>query len=318
MAQVEGGELLVLQRGRESTQKSTEEASSSANNSRSGWSDGPWWRSGSESRSLGSVGGLVEGTKLARASAEGYANDYYAARGGMEEAAKAATQDLSESNPVRCSDIFLALQAIQHKSDNALFDHGKATASTSESQNSRGLPRGDRGAHLLCNLPPRPHPRHHLLDHHSIHPLAMDLLAQLLRQRLLFLPTSGHRHNHPYRWRRPQRMGRRMARGDIDTRCWRRCTTVCGQEDGCGSQGTTWRKRRWRGGRDMALRMRVEGRGQGFVRCFFPVTLLQALVFVVQWAHVGVAGDISFCHLHMSAGLLYHRMILMISVQGCL
>ena len=86
------------------------------------------------------MGGLVEGTKLARASAEGYANDYYAARGGLEEAAKAATQDLSESNSVRYSDIFLALQAVQHKSDNALFDHGKATASASEPQTAEDSP----------------------------------------------------------------------------------------------------------------------------------------------------------------------------------
>ena len=78
-----------------------------------GWGDGPWWRD-DRSRNIGAVKGLAEGTKLVRVSAESYGNEFYSSRGGLEEAAKRAAEELSESNPVRSSDIFLAIQAISH------------------------------------------------------------------------------------------------------------------------------------------------------------------------------------------------------------
>lgn len=65
--------------------------------------------------------GLSEGTKLARVGAERYAQDYYAAQGGLEEAAKKATEVLSESNPTRSSDIFLDFQAVTHTAPKDLF-----------------------------------------------------------------------------------------------------------------------------------------------------------------------------------------------------
>ena len=120
MAQVEGGDLMVIQRGQESTQRRGEDAGFTSPNS-SGWSDGPWWRQFTEARNLGTVKGLVEGTKLSKVSAESYSNDYFAARGGLEEAAKQATEVLSESNPVRSSDIFLAIQAISQTTPKDLF-----------------------------------------------------------------------------------------------------------------------------------------------------------------------------------------------------
>lgn len=125
MSQVEGGDLLVIQRGHESSQRRSSDVggftgSQSINNS--GWSDGPWWRQTSEkARNLGAVKGLVEGTKLSKVSAETYASEYFTSRGGLEEAAKQATEDLSESNPVRSSDIFLAIQAISHTLPTDLF-----------------------------------------------------------------------------------------------------------------------------------------------------------------------------------------------------
>ena len=70
-----------------------------------------WWRS-ADQRSINAVKGVSEGSKLARASAESYASEYFAPRGGVEEAAKAATETLSKSNPTRNSDIFLAIQAV--------------------------------------------------------------------------------------------------------------------------------------------------------------------------------------------------------------
>lgn len=128
MSQVEGGDLLVIQRGSESRARGRSPSDVGYTGgvlgagSPSSWTDGPWWRDNSSKRDLGSVKGLVEGSKLARANAEAYAHDFFASRGGVEEAAKQATQVLSESNPVRSSDIFLAIQAIsQTQSTKELF-----------------------------------------------------------------------------------------------------------------------------------------------------------------------------------------------------
>lgn len=127
MAQVEGGDLLVIQRGQESAPKRGLDLGTSFSNA--GWQDGPWWRTVTPGtpRSIAAVRGTVEASKLARASAESYATEYFASRGGVEAAAKQATQDLSESNPVRSSDIFLAIQAISQTSSTELFQAGPAT-----------------------------------------------------------------------------------------------------------------------------------------------------------------------------------------------
>jgi hypothetical protein len=119
MAQVEGGDLLVIQRGHESTARRNSEAGYTGGSG--GWSDGPWWRQHNEHRDLGAVKGLIEGTKLVRVSAEAYSNEYFNSHGGLELAAQRATENLSESNPVRSSDIFLAVQAISHNAPEDLF-----------------------------------------------------------------------------------------------------------------------------------------------------------------------------------------------------
>lgn len=77
---------------------------------------------------------MNEGSKLARVGAESYAQEYYANQGGLEEAAKQATETLSETNPVRSSDIFLSFQAINHNASEELF---KGSAS-SESEKLKG------------------------------------------------------------------------------------------------------------------------------------------------------------------------------------
>jgi hypothetical protein len=122
MAQVEGGDLLVIQRGSESTQRSSMEGYRGGGG---GWNDGPWWRH-ADKRDLSTVKGLVEGTKLTRVSAESYADEFFAARGGIEEAAKQATEVLSETNPVRSSDIFIAIQAISYPAPEELFGISKS------------------------------------------------------------------------------------------------------------------------------------------------------------------------------------------------
>ncbi|KAL1297544.1 hypothetical protein AAFC00_006116 [Neodothiora populina] len=143
MSQVEGGDLLVIQRGSESRARSVSDAAykGSVLGGNSGWTDGPWWRDENQIRDIAAIRGVVEGTKLARANAEAYANDFFASRGGIEEAAKQATQVLSESNPVRSSDIFLAIQAITIAGDKSLFqgsplkkDDADATVPTPEEE----------------------------------------------------------------------------------------------------------------------------------------------------------------------------------------
>ncbi|OTA68460.1 hypothetical protein K449DRAFT_323350 [Hypoxylon sp. EC38] len=121
MSQVEGGDLLVIQRGHENTARRSSDAFYKGTSSSAGWRDGPWWRQIDSPRDLGAVKGLVEGTKLCRVSAESYAHDYFAASGGISEAQKRALEPVSEENPVRTSDIFLAVQPIVVDADPALF-----------------------------------------------------------------------------------------------------------------------------------------------------------------------------------------------------
>ncbi|PGH10185.1 hypothetical protein AJ80_07544 [Polytolypa hystricis UAMH7299] len=124
MAQVEGGDLLVVQRGQEAAPRRSGEGGARA--STAGWNDGPWWRevSRDKPRSISAIKGATVATKLARASAEAYATEYFSAKGGLEEAAKQASEILSESNPVRSSDIFLSIQAISQTVSTDLFQAG--------------------------------------------------------------------------------------------------------------------------------------------------------------------------------------------------
>lgn len=128
MSQVEGGDLMVVQRGSEAGPKRSSKEGSRPVGS---WQDGPWWRS-EEQRQLNAVKGLVNGTKLVRASAESYATEYLANKGGVEGAAKKATETLSETNPTRDSEIFLAIQAISQEASTDLFESGAAADKTSQ------------------------------------------------------------------------------------------------------------------------------------------------------------------------------------------
>ncbi len=125
MSQVEGGDLIVVQKGKEASPRRESEHGTSGKPA-SGWNDGPWWRS-ADKTSVNAVKGVVEGSKLARASAEAYSVEHFASRGGVEEAAKLATETLSESNPTRNSDIFLAMQAISQPVPKDLFAAGPSS-----------------------------------------------------------------------------------------------------------------------------------------------------------------------------------------------
>ncbi|RCI12747.1 hypothetical protein L249_0520 [Ophiocordyceps polyrhachis-furcata BCC 54312] len=139
MSQVEGGDLLVVQRGHESGSRRSGDGSA-------GWRDGPWWRQTAPLRSLGVVKGLTEGTKLCRAGAESYASEHYAASGGLERAQVRASEVLSESNPVRTSDLFLAVQAVGTDADKTLFSR---TASAEREQESSTVKEQDEPDELV-------------------------------------------------------------------------------------------------------------------------------------------------------------------------
>lgn len=140
MAQVEGGDLLVVQRGHESGSRKTYDSSA-------GWRDGPWWRHVESTRQLGLVKGMVEGTKLCRAGAEAYAQEFYSSTGGIEQAKVRATEPLSESNPVRTSDLFLAVQAIETEPEQTLFAR---TASASAEKESATIQVASEEENTVC------------------------------------------------------------------------------------------------------------------------------------------------------------------------
>lgn len=152
MAQVEGGDLLVIQRGHESTVRSpTSEKSagffSGGAQSSAGWRDGPWWRDVGSPRDLGLIKGLTEGTKLCRASAEAYSTEYFSTTGGIEGARQRAVEPVDESNPVRSSDLFLAVQAIISDEDKTLF---AGTASAEKEKETSTVLEEDDKDELVC------------------------------------------------------------------------------------------------------------------------------------------------------------------------
>lgn len=203
MAQVEGGDLMVIQRGQESSPRRSSEVGFTGS-SNSGWSDGPWWRQSSEARSLGVVKGLVEGTKLSRVSAESYATDYFASRGGLEEAAKQATEVLNESNPVRSSDIFLSLQAISQTTPPGLF--GGSTIEKSE-----GIQDPEQDPEELISFA--------IYLHDPVHGITFDTITQSLPQKWIewldASPTSDAAESNL-----PAEIAEIVHNGGVDPREW--------------------------------------------------------------------------------------------------
>ncbi|KAF7559244.1 hypothetical protein G7046_g4927 [Stylonectria norvegica] len=141
MSQVEGGDLLVVQRGQESSSRRTNDGSA-------GWHDGPWWRQIDSPRELGLIKGLTDGTKLCRAGAESYASEYFAANGGVELAKVRATEAASESNPVRTSDLFLSVQAISTDEDKTLFARTASAEKEKEKESSSVQNQDDTDDHV--------------------------------------------------------------------------------------------------------------------------------------------------------------------------
>jgi len=215
MAQVEGGDLMVIQRGTE--QKSRGRSGSDVQGYRggvlgtggSGWSDGPWWREEGVTRSLGSVPGLKEGTRLARVSAESYAKEFFDFRGGVEQAAKQATESLSESNPVRSSDIFLAIQALSYPDDEQLFaDDGRADKEASTAEVSVAEPKTEAEESIVFAI--------YLYD--PLHSLSFSALSQPFPQKwAAWLDASSAPNNESGL---PDSIQEIIAAGGLDPREW--------------------------------------------------------------------------------------------------
>ncbi|PHH79652.1 hypothetical protein CDD80_4137 [Ophiocordyceps camponoti-rufipedis] len=183
MSQVEGGDLLVVQRGQESGSRPAGDASA-------GWRDGPWWRQTGSPRALGAVKGMIEGTKLCRAGAESYAAEHYAAAGGLEQAKVRASEDLSESNPVRKSDLFLAVQAISTDADKTLFAR---TASADKDQESSTVKEQDASDELVYLAVFVLDPVHEI----EFSTLSQPMPAKWTRWLDAVTPPSGSAEDHP-------------------------------------------------------------------------------------------------------------------------
>ncbi|KAI9838826.1 MAG: hypothetical protein M1819_004032 [Sarea resinae] len=208
MAQVEGGDLMVIQRGHESSPRRASDVGFTGSSS-TGWSDGPWWRQANERRDIGAVKGLTEGTKLVRASAEAYANDYFASRGGVEEAAKQATEDLSESNPVRSSDIFLAIQAISQTATQELFQG--STAATNEEKDQSVEDPGEKADDLVS---------FGIYLHDPVHGITFQTLSQNIPQKWLDwldAPSQPVEGGEPAL---PEEIAEIIESGGVDPREW--------------------------------------------------------------------------------------------------
>lgn len=175
MSQVEGGDLLIIQRGSESRSRSTSATEQVGyrgavlGSGSSGWTDGPWWRDDGGKRDLGAVSGVKEGTRLARVSAEAYAKEFFEPGGGVEGAAKRATESLSESNPTRSSDIFLAIQAVRYEADKELFAGDARTAAEKTTAEGGDATGDDEGEELVCFA---------LYLHDPLHSLSFATLSQ--------------------------------------------------------------------------------------------------------------------------------------------
>ena len=205
MAQVEGGDLMVIQRGHESSPRRGSEAGYTGS-STVGWNDGPWWRQAVEKRDLGAVKGLVEGTKLARVSAETYATEHFASRGGVEEVARQATEVLDESNPVRSSDIFLAIQAISYRAPADLFGSppkGEKEAAMADPE--------DKPEELVCFA---------IYLHDPIHGITFHTVSQTMPQRWVDWLDSSGASVESNEAQLPEEIAEIINSGGVDPREW--------------------------------------------------------------------------------------------------
>ena len=160
------------------------------------------------------MNGLVEGTKLCRVSAETYAVEFFAAKGGVEEAAKQATQVLSESNPVRSSDIFLALQPMTHDVPAELFAASPTGTSDGEKTTAEGVQEPAEQEEPLMSFA--------IYLHDPIHSIAFSTVSQPVPQRWIdwldaAAPDAEDTGDRP---QLPLEIQEIIASGGVDPREW--------------------------------------------------------------------------------------------------
>jgi hypothetical protein len=207
MSQVEGGDLLVIQKGHESSPRRSSTTGLTSSGTTAGWNDGPWWRSDTP-RSISAVNGAVEGSKLVRASAEGYATEYFASRGGVEEAAKQASEVLNESNPTRNSDIFLAIQAVSQNSPKDFFT--ASSSNTPEKQESAvEAPNSDDEEIAFA-----------IYLHDPIHGIAFHAISQPIPQKWIDWLDAPSSPNDDGTSNLPESIAEIIESGGVDPREW--------------------------------------------------------------------------------------------------
>ena len=188
---------MVIQRGKEASPRRAGDAEVRLT---TGWNDGPWWRS-PDKRAANAVKGVAEGTKLARASAESYASEHFASRGGVEEVAKKAAEVLSESNPTRNSDIFLAIQAITQSTSQELFAASSSSDDTEVVKEAAG-----KNQEVLFAI----------YLHDPIHGIVFSALSQSMpNQWLDWLDASGNADGAL-----PDSIAEIVESGGVDPREW--------------------------------------------------------------------------------------------------
>lgn len=197
---------MVIQRGQESSRRRGSDVNGFTGSSSTGWSDGPWWRQSIEARNLGAVKGLIEGTKLSKVSAESYANDFYTARGGLEKAAQQATEVLSESNPVRSSDIFLSIQAIDHQADKEMFGE-----SPKEKSETGMVDPEDEPEDLIAFA---------IYLHDPIHGITFSTLTQTLPQKWIGWLDASAQPSETSESKLPTEIAEIVESGGVDPREW--------------------------------------------------------------------------------------------------
>ena len=186
MQQVEGGDLLVVQRGGGSKPRS----------SLDGAFGGPWYK-GMEKRDLHATAGLEEGIKLASAAAESYAQEFL-------QTSDASTDPTSKDNPTRKSNIFLSIQpTIYSQQPSILTPRGKEPAEESlEEQEDQVV--------VFAT---------HLFD--PVHGISYSTVSQALpAQWLEWLDAPPPADAAPGEWAVPDVIRNIMDIGGIDPREW--------------------------------------------------------------------------------------------------
>ena len=186
MQQVEGGDLLVVQRGGGSRPRS----------SLDGAFGGPWYK-GMERRDLHATAGLQEGVKLAGAAAESYAQEFL-------QTSDASSDPTSKDNPTRKSNIFLSIQP-------TIYSQQPSTVASGEKEPAGEAPEEQEDQVIVFAI--------HLFD--PVHGISYSTVSQALpAQWLEWLDAPPPADAAPGEWAVPDVIRNIMDIGGIDPREW--------------------------------------------------------------------------------------------------